>query len=112
MARGASSKEKLFKELLKMFPGSFMQDAKTIRIPFEEDGNIIELKIAPTAAKDILGKVTSSSQLTASSVTDGGTAGGDMDWSDPEPEPEPNIPAEPTEEEKKTLETLIDALGL
>lgn len=55
MARGAESKEKIFQKMLEVFSGSFMADAKTLRIPMEENGEVVEIKVALTAAKDTLG---------------------------------------------------------
>ena len=55
MAKGSIAKEAIFKKMLEVFPNSFMADAKTLRIPWEENGETIEIKVALTAAKDILG---------------------------------------------------------
>ena len=53
-ARGAEVKEKLTQVLTKLFPESFM-DGKTLRIPMKENGEIVEIKVTLTAAKDVLG---------------------------------------------------------
>ena len=53
-ARGAEVKEKLNQVLTKLFPESFM-DGKTLRIPMKENGEIVEIKVTLTAAKDVLG---------------------------------------------------------
>lgn len=50
MARGAVSKIKATEMILKAFPGSFTYD-KEIRIPFQEDGEEIQLKCVLTCAK-------------------------------------------------------------
>ena len=50
MARGAVSKTKATEMILKAFPGSFTYD-KEIRIPFQEDGEEIQLKCVLTCAK-------------------------------------------------------------
>ena len=56
MARGSQSKELIAKALLQVFPGSFMDtDGKTVRIPTTVEGEPIEIKIAMTAAKDLVG---------------------------------------------------------
>lgn len=55
MAKGAESKEKIFQKMLEVFSGSFMADAKTLRIPMEENGEVLEVKVTLTAAKDVLG---------------------------------------------------------
>lgn len=52
MARGAISKEKITKKILETFEGSFLYNGgKEIRIPVEEDGEVIQIKVALTAAK-------------------------------------------------------------
>ena len=56
-ARGAEVKEKLTQVLTKLFPESFM-DGKTIRIPMKENGEIVEIKVTLTAAKDVLSGVS------------------------------------------------------
>lgn len=53
-ARGTEVKEKLTQVLTKLFPESFM-DGKTLRIPMKENGEIVEIKVTLTAAKDVLG---------------------------------------------------------
>ena len=53
-ARGAEVKEKLTNVLTKLFPASFM-DGKILRIPMKENGEIVEIKVTLTAAKDVLG---------------------------------------------------------
>ena len=58
MAKGAESKSIIFDKLLATFNGSFMQDDKILRIPMTENGEIVEIKVTLTAAKDILGEGT------------------------------------------------------
>ena len=101
MAKGSIAKEAIFKKMLEIFPNSFMADAKTLRIPWEENGETIEIKVALTAAKDILG----------SSV--------DMNWEDgggtekvPAAAPKAPVSSEPTAEEKANVEKLMASLGL
>ena len=54
MAKGTLSKEKITSALLKIFPGSFVDtDGKTIRIPTTCEGDLIQIKVALTAAKDV-----------------------------------------------------------
>jgi len=56
MARGQQSKENITKAILQIFSGSFVDaDGKTIRIPTKCEGETIEIKVALTAAKDIIG---------------------------------------------------------
>ena len=49
--RGAAGKNKIIQEILEKFEGSFSPDGKEIRIPVEENGEIIQIKVALTAAK-------------------------------------------------------------
>lgn len=50
MARGAKAKEEVIAKILETFSGSFKND-KEIRIPIQEDGETIQIKVALTAAK-------------------------------------------------------------
>ena len=50
MARGAASKEIITSKIMEVFPNSFVFD-KEIRIPIEEDGEIVQIKVKLTAAK-------------------------------------------------------------
>jgi len=60
MARGSLVKENITKAILQVFPGAFVDsDGKTIRIPTTAEGEPIEVKVALTAAKDIIGGQTS-----------------------------------------------------
>lgn len=53
MARGAESKLKIQKQILEAFPGSFLyNDGKEIRIPVPEGGEIVQIKVALTCAKE------------------------------------------------------------
>ena len=51
--RGSIAKESITNKILEVFPGSFIID-KNIRIPFDEEGSLIQIKVTLTAAKDIL----------------------------------------------------------
>jgi hypothetical protein len=50
MARGADAKLKITNKILETFEGSFPYD-KEIRIPVEENGEIVQIKVTLTAAK-------------------------------------------------------------
>ena len=50
MARGATAKAEITKKILEIFEGSFLND-KEIRIPFDEDGDEVQIKVTLTAAK-------------------------------------------------------------
>ena len=101
MAKGSIAKEAIFKKMLEVFPNSFMADAKTLRIPWEENGETIEIKVALTAAKDILG----------SSVDMNWEDGGDAEKASAAA-PKAPVSSEPTAEEKANVEKLMASLGL
>lgn len=98
MARGATSKSYIFNKLLETFPGSFMQDDKILRIPLEEDGSTVEIKVSLTAAKDILGGEAASTQT--------------FDWETPTAEPNITAAAQPSEDEKARIAKMMAALGM
>lgn len=50
MARGQKAKEEISQKILETFSGSFKYD-KEIRVPIQEDGELIQIKITLTAAK-------------------------------------------------------------
>lgn len=50
MARGSVAKEEIIKKILKDFEGSFVND-KEIRIPWVENGETLQIKVALTCAK-------------------------------------------------------------
>ena len=55
MARGTQSKDNITKALLQIFSEAFIDaDGKTIRIPTTCEGEVIEIKVTLTAAKDIV----------------------------------------------------------
>ena len=91
MAKGSASKEIIFAKMQEMFAGSFMADSKTLRIPMEEDGQVVEIKVTLTAAKDVLGQAPAPVKM---EVIQGGG----------------NVVA-PTAEEKARVESMIRALG-
>ena len=49
-ARGSIAKEKITNQILAAFPGSFKYD-KEIRIPVDENGELVQIKVTLTAAK-------------------------------------------------------------
>lgn len=56
MAKGTVSKTLIGTAILQVFPGSFIDsDGKTIRIPTSIEGEPLEIKLAMTCAKDLVG---------------------------------------------------------
>lgn len=104
MAKGALAKECIFNKMLEVFEGSFLYNGgKELRIPFDEEGTEVQIKVALTCAKDNV-------------EPEGGVR---RDAAAPSQKDAPKVisenittVAEPTEEEKKNLEDLMKALGL
>ena len=55
MAKGQETKAKLIEVLQEVFPNMFSPDGKEWRLPFIENGENIEIKIALTCAKENIG---------------------------------------------------------
>ena len=93
MARGAESKAQVLAKILETFDGAF-EYGKELRIPMEENGERVEIKIALTCAKTNVG-------------------GGDQVESNMEQAP-PIVEAAsaPSEEEKQNIATLMERLGI
>lgn len=104
MARGNEAKQRIFKKLLDIFPGSFMQDDKTLRIVESENGETLEIKVTLTAAKDIIGAAAPSSSGKAE----------EFNWEDPvQASPVEAAAAAPLEEdEKERIKRMMAALGM
>ena len=109
MARGAASKEQVMAGILAAFPGSFKYD-KEIRIPMNEDGEIIQIKCVLTAAKvnvenggdtAVPGAATATATATATKTATASVS--------PAPTGFMN---EPTAEEKQAVADLVSKLGL
>lgn len=95
MARGAVAKENITKQILNTFEGSFINE-KEIRIPYVENGEEVEIKVTLTCAKDNIrgGANTTNEPISAWTTT------------------EPAAPVQVTEEEKKNVKKLLEALNL
>lgn len=114
MAKGAYAKECIFEKILETFEGSFMyNNGKECRIPFDENGVPIQIKVTLTAAKDNVwapgmhgDPVGEPGERGIESAAVAKETGDFMNF------PEPRKKAEITEEEKKNVEDLMKALGL
>lgn len=94
-AKGIGSKCIIFNKLKEIYPNSFWEDEnKILRIPMNEGGNPIEIKVTLTAAKNILGSGAVESAFPTAS------------------EPVVEKPVEMTEEEKENVATLLASLNL
>ena len=97
MAKGAESKASIFSKLLDIYPDAFWEDPdKILRIPIEENGETIEIKVSLTAAKVNLRGVETKSAFEPLTPA----------------ESETSTLTEPTEEEKENVRTLLKALNL
>lgn len=95
MARGAIAKENITKQILNTFEGSFINE-KEIRIPYVENGEEVEIKVTLTCAKDnIRGGASAANEPVSAWTTT-----------------EPAVPVQVTEEEKKNVKKLLEALNL
>lgn len=102
MAKGTISKNVIFSKLQEVYPDSFWEDeGKILRVPLNEDGARVEIKVTLTAAKANLGGDSVPSAF--SSEPKNAAAPVQVNH-------EP-VPA-PTEEEKQNVANLIKALGL
>lgn len=94
-ARGTESKSVIFNKLKEIYPNAFWEDeGKILRIPMNEGGNPIEVKVTLTAAKNILGSGVVESAFPAA------------------PETAIESPVEMTTEEKEKVATLLASLDL
>lgn len=101
-AKGTESKKIIFNKLQELFSNSFFEEEdKILRIPLDENGTRVEIKVTLTAAKNNLGE------------------GGTTPLSAFSNNPVSNVvstPAteelEPTQEEKDNVSKLLASLGL
>ena len=106
MAKGTESKTILFSKIMENFPNAFWEEqGKILRVPMEENGAIVEIKVTLTAAKNLLGsgEVPSAFAAPPSTIS---VSSAFMS------EPEPVISAEPTQEEKDNVRKLMETFGL
>ena len=105
-ARGSLSKETIKNKILEVFPGSFLYNSgKEIRIPMNEEGELIQIKCTLTAAKTNV----ECGEDTAIPGAKVGSVGVDSGSAAPASEPFMN---QPSEEEKEKVEELLKSLGL
>ena len=103
-AKGTEAKKIIMNKILESFPNSFLyNDGKEIRINIQENGEVVQIKVALTCAKVAVegGDDTILPGEKATATTDVKPAGTNE-----------KIPQEPTAEEKERLTTLLNKLGL
>lgn len=99
-AKGTNSKNIIFAKLQEVFPNSFWEDqGKILRIPLDENGTRVEVKVTLTAAKTNLGGEDPASAFDSTPVVNSNLSTS-------------NTVLEPTEEEKENVSKLIASLGL
>ena len=103
MAKGTERKTKVFEQLQKMFPESFWNGPKEFRIPMEENGERVELKVTLTCAKENVGASDSIDFSSPNESTSDNITG--------ENEDNDASSGEPTEEEMENIKNLAEALG-
>lgn len=102
MARGAEAKASVQKQILNAFPGSFLyNDGKEIRIPAPDGGEVVQIKVVLTCAKENV-------EVGADSAIPGDFPAPKMTA----PTPERTEPVKPTDAEKQAVADLLKSLGL
>jgi len=106
MARGQIAKAEIVKKILSNFEGSFLyNDGKEIRIPIQENGEDIQIKVTLTAAKENV--VSGGENVLPGEVETNST----VEFKDSHFENKTDI-IMPTEQEKQNVSDLLRALGL
>ena len=103
-AKGTEAKKIIMNKILESFPNSFLyNDGKEIRINIQENGEVVQIKVALTCAKVAVegGDDTILPGEKTAATADVKPAGTNE-----------KIPQEPTAEEKERLTTLLNTLGL
>ena len=105
-ARGSIAKEEVMNKILATFPGAFKYE-KELRIPMVENGEELQIKVTLTAAKNMVAAGGDIAMPGVALSTKAPT------YTHPE-DVQGGFPslAEPTEEEKKNVASLLDMLGL
>lgn len=102
-AKGAQAKQAVFAKMLETFPDSFMyNDGKELRINMMEDGAVVQIKVALTAAKVAVDNPNAAPVANAAVPTSTSTAVEDDT---------PPFDIEPSAEEKTRLSKLMSDLG-
>lgn len=105
MARGQVAKQEVTKKILSVFDGAFLyNDGKEIRIPCQEDGELIQIKVALTAAKENVNQGDDN-------IIPGENTINESAFTHTVSKEETKI-VEPTEAEKQNVADLLKALGL
>ena len=98
IARGQLAKQEVMDNILSTFEGSFI-DGKVARIPMYENGELVQIKVQLTAAKDIIDP-------------DGNEPDLDFSQAAPASKVEVEVLKEPTKEELEKTKNFMETLGL
>ena len=103
-AKGTEAKKIIMNKILESFPNSFLyNDGKEIRINIQENGEVVQIKVALTCAKVA---VEGGDDTILPGEKTAATAGVKLTGTSEK------VPQEPTAEEKERLTTLLNKLGL
>ena len=106
MAKGQKSKIVIQNKILELFPEAFIY-GKEIRIPIEEDGEIIQIKVTLTAAKASVEPGSDNEIPTTANVVN------NIEVNNPViNQVDATTIVKPSEEEKQNLQNMLSKLGL
>lgn len=100
-AKGTEAKSAISEKILDIFPNAF-EYGKELRIPYEENGEEVQIKVTLTCAK--VNVSNPNLETSENSEEDNAVS--------PSPSTSPRDLSEPSVEEKETLEELISKLHL
>ena len=106
MAKGQKSKIVIQNKILELFPEAFIY-GKEIRIPIEEDGEIIQIKVTLTAAKTSVEPGSDNEIPTAANIINNVEVNNSVIN-----QVDTTTIVKPSEEEKQNLQNMLSKLGL
>ena len=106
MAKGQKSKIVIQNKILELFPEAFIY-GKEIRIPIEEDGEIIQIKVTLTAAKASVEPGSDNEIPTATNIINNVEVNNSVIN-----QVDSTTIVKPSEEEKQNLQNILSKLGL
>lgn len=106
MAKGQKSKIVIQNKILELFPEAFIY-GKEIRIPIEEDGEIIQIKVTLTAAKVSVEPGSDNEIPTSANIINNVEVNNSIINQVDE-----TTIVKPSEEEKQNLQNMLSKLGL
>ena len=99
MAKGAIAKQEIMNKIMEVFPNAFLcAGGKELRIPMLEDSQEVQIKVVLTCAKENVEHDGSVAKTAGASANESS-----IDFAKSH---------EPSEQEKKNVSVLLDALGL